>query len=137
MRRDSQVAEVVDELAEVASAVAVGGDLAHREVGAAEGHALGVDPDEDLGDGLDVEIVGETDDADLGVLDRPELGEVGLEDLGVDIGVALQVLAREGQRRVGVEVLADVGDPLWVLPDDRGQSRELFGDRVERDDDPD
>ena len=37
------------------------------------------------------------------------------------------------QRRLGVEELADVGDPLRVLPDHRGQGRELLGDRVERD----
>ena len=55
---DGQVAEVVDELADVASAVTVGGDLAHHEVRAAQRDALRVDPDEDLRDSLDVEVVG-------------------------------------------------------------------------------
>ena len=63
------MAEVVDQLAEVAPVVAVGGDLAHREVGAAQGHALRVDADEDLRDRLHIEIVRETDDADLRVPD--------------------------------------------------------------------
>ena len=95
MRRDGEVAEVVDQLAEVAAAVAVRRDLAHREVGAAERHALGVDPDEDLRDGLDVEVVGERDDADLRVLDRSEARDVGLDGRRVDVGVALEVVADE------------------------------------------
>ena len=47
-------------------------DLAHSKVSAAEGDALGINPDEYVGDGLDVEILRERDDADLGLLDCGE-----------------------------------------------------------------
>ena len=59
-----------------------------------------------------------------------------IANLSVDIGVAFEVLAREGQGRLGVEVLADVGDPLWVLSDHRGQRREILGNRIAGDRDP-
>ena len=95
----SEVTEVVDELAQIAPAVAVRSDLAHCEVSAAKRNALGVDPDEDLGHCLDVEIVGESDDADLRVLDPTEVRQVGFEDLRIDVRIPLEVLA--GIRTVG------------------------------------
>lgn len=43
----------------------VDGNLGHGEVGLTQLHTLGVDADEDLGDGLDVQVEGQLDEADL------------------------------------------------------------------------
>ena len=70
LRRDGEVAEVVDRLAQQVAAVGlVGGDLRHREVGLRELGPGGVHADEDLGDRLDVEVLGQLDDADVVVDD--------------------------------------------------------------------
>ena len=70
LRRHGEVAEVVDRLAQQVAAVGlVGGDLRHGEVGLGELGAGGVHADEDLGDRLDVEVVGQLDHADVVVDD--------------------------------------------------------------------
>ena len=75
VRRDCQMAEVVDELTQVAADLSVAGNLAHGEVSTAERHTLGVDADEYLGDGLNVEILSKCDDANLGLADAGEAFE--------------------------------------------------------------
>ena len=76
LRRHGEVAEVVDGLAQQVAAVGlVDGDLRHGEVGLRELGAGRVHADEDLGDRLDVEVVGQLDDADVVVDDLAELLE--------------------------------------------------------------
>src|ERR1700693_3709921 len=115
-----EVAEVIDELADVASALTVGRDLAHGEISAAEGNTLGVDADEDLRDCLYVEVVVERDDADLGVLDGFEPGDVRLDGHLVNLEVGLEVCFHEPVGRSRIKELANVRDPFRLLCDDRG-----------------
>ena len=58
--------EVVDGLPQqVATVALVGGNLRHREVGLGQFGAGGVHTNENLGDGLDVEVLGQLDDTDV------------------------------------------------------------------------
>jgi hypothetical protein len=93
VRGDGEVAEVVDQLADVPAAIAVRRDLAHCEVGVAERDALAVDADEDLRHSFDVEVVGEVDNADLGVLDIRKPLKAAFHGGLVDIGVRGEVVA--------------------------------------------
>jgi hypothetical protein len=72
--RHGKVAEVVDRLAQQVAAVGlVSGDLRHGEVRLRQLGPGGVHADEDLGDGLDVEVLGQLDHADVVVDDLAQL----------------------------------------------------------------
>ena len=115
------MAEVVDGLAQQVAAIGlVDGDLRHGEVRLGEFGARGVHPDEDLGDGLDVEVLGQLDDADVVVDDLADVLQHLSDGLAVGALVAFDVLLGQlDQVRVRVEDLRDVIDPGLVLGDGR------------------
>jgi hypothetical protein len=98
-----------------------------------------VHADEDLGDGLDVEVFGQLDDADVVVDDLAELLE-HLADLRLAVGVRglrAQCARQFGQLASGAKTFGHVLDPGGVLLDGRVGDLEALLLRVEGDADAD
>lgn len=87
----------------------------------------GIHADEDLGDGLNVEILSEVDDSDVVVDDLAKALEDARDHLAIGARILLRVVVSKlGNARILVEDSGDVRNPCDVFRDRRVRDFELL-----------
>ena len=86
----------------------------------AERRARGIHADKDFGDSLDVEVLGQLDDAKVVVDDFPEALKHFADGFAVGFGITRRVIVDQfDQVRIGRKDFSHIGDPCCVLCDGR------------------